>query len=171
MTLPASGQISMSQINTELGRSSTATISLDTAENGGYATINTDSTSRPSATNPASMSEWYGYNHNASSTKTLYWNLSRLGPTGGLLTITQNGTSRVSTSTNGANGNFVITTGDTIFVQITESPKVIGDSTIISVDNYNTGVNYYYVSNLDALSSKTFTVTAGINYLVSATQG
>ena len=57
----------MSQINTELGRSSTATISLDTAENGGYATINTGSSSRPSSTNPASMSEWYGYDHNASS--------------------------------------------------------------------------------------------------------
>jgi hypothetical protein len=57
----------MSQINTELGRSSTANISLDTAENGGYATINTASSSRPSATNPATMSEWYNYNHNASS--------------------------------------------------------------------------------------------------------
>jgi len=66
MTLQSSGQISMSQINTELGRSSTATISLDTAENGGYATINTNSSSRPSSGNPAAMSEWYSYNHNAS---------------------------------------------------------------------------------------------------------
>lgn len=65
MTLVSSGTIRMSDINTELGRSSTATISLDTAENGGYATINTNSASRPSSTNPASMSEWYGYNHNA----------------------------------------------------------------------------------------------------------
>lgn len=63
--MPASGTISMSQINTELGRSSTATISLDTAENGGYATINVNSSSRPSASNPASLSEWYSYNHNA----------------------------------------------------------------------------------------------------------
>ena len=74
MTMPASGTISMSQINTELGRSSTAQISLNTAEDGGYATINTNSSSRPSSSNPASMSEWYSYNHNASAPGyTLYW--------------------------------------------------------------------------------------------------
>jgi len=66
MTLPASGSsISMSQINTELGRSSTATISLDTAENGGYGAINTCSSPFPLSANPASMSEWYSYNHSA----------------------------------------------------------------------------------------------------------
>jgi len=65
MTMPASGTIRMSQINTELGRSSTAAISLDTAENGGYAAINQASASRPSSSNPASLSEWYSYNHNA----------------------------------------------------------------------------------------------------------
>lgn len=67
MALPSSGQISMSQINTELGRASNSQISLDTAENGGYATINTNSTSRPNASNPAAMSEWYSYNHSAAS--------------------------------------------------------------------------------------------------------
>lgn len=66
MPLPSSGQISMSQINTELGRSSTAQISLDAAENGAYGGINVNSASRPNSSNPAAMSEWYGYNHNAS---------------------------------------------------------------------------------------------------------
>jgi hypothetical protein len=66
MALQGSGSISMSQINSELQRSSTATISLDAAENGSYATINTCSSSRPSSGNPASMSEWYSYNHTAS---------------------------------------------------------------------------------------------------------
>lgn len=66
MTLPASGQISIGDINTELGRASnTANTSLNDAEDGVYATINTASSSRPSSTNPASMSEWYSYNHNA----------------------------------------------------------------------------------------------------------
>jgi hypothetical protein len=66
MALQGSGSISMSQINSELQRSSTSTISLDAAENGSYATINTCSSSRPSSGNPASMSEWYSYNHTAS---------------------------------------------------------------------------------------------------------
>ena len=65
MTLQSSGTIRMSNINSELGRSSTANISLDAAENGGYGAINTNSASRPSSNNPASISEWYGYDHNA----------------------------------------------------------------------------------------------------------
>lgn len=76
MTMPASGTIRMSQINTELGRSSTASISLDTAENGGYAAINQASASRPNSSNPALLSEWYNYNHNATVlqyTYTLYY--------------------------------------------------------------------------------------------------
>lgn len=71
MTLPSSGNsIAMSQINTELARSAGTSISLDTAENGGYATINIYSPSRPASGNPASMSEWYSYNHSATTTTT-----------------------------------------------------------------------------------------------------
>jgi len=61
MTLPASGQLSMSGINAELGRSSTAEISLDSAENGTYIAINSGCGPTPSSANPASMSEWYSY--------------------------------------------------------------------------------------------------------------
>ena len=65
MPLPTSGQIGMSQINTELRRVSSSYISLDTAENGGYAGINQNSSNRPNSGNPAAISEWYGYNHRA----------------------------------------------------------------------------------------------------------
>jgi hypothetical protein len=68
MALQSSGQISMGDINVELGRTRTAIISLDTAENGGYVTINARSTNKPSATNPATISEWYSYNHSGVDT-------------------------------------------------------------------------------------------------------
>ena len=57
------GSVSMFGINLELGRASNAQISLDAAENGSYAAINSCSPSRPSSSNPAAMSEWRGYNH------------------------------------------------------------------------------------------------------------
>ena len=65
MTLPSSGQISFSDVNTELGRGSTDEMSLANAETGVYAPINQNSPSRPNGSSPYSMSEWYGYNHNA----------------------------------------------------------------------------------------------------------
>ena len=68
MALQSSGTIKMSEINTELGRTSTATISLDSAESGTYGAINTSSASYPNDARPASMSEWYSYDHSASDT-------------------------------------------------------------------------------------------------------
>lgn len=66
MSLPSSGEIKLSQINTELGRSGNATIALNSAEDGGYAPINQCSSQRPNPANSARMSEWYSYNHTAS---------------------------------------------------------------------------------------------------------
>ena len=79
MALPSSGNsISASQINTELGRTSTkGDSSMKNLSRGtnsghsvgtGYGSINSSSTSKPNATAPYSWSEWYGYNHSASST-------------------------------------------------------------------------------------------------------
>jgi hypothetical protein len=65
MALPASGEISFANINTELGRASTLTIGLNEAEAGTYGTINTNSSSRPNGTTPNAMDEWYSYNHSA----------------------------------------------------------------------------------------------------------
>ena len=77
MALQSSGTIKMSEINTELGRTSTATISLDSAESGTYATINTASASTPNNARPASMSEWYSYDHSASAASGYDGSLSR----------------------------------------------------------------------------------------------
>lgn len=63
MPLPLSGTLTMNQIRAELGIPSQAPFSLDTAENGGYVTLNPCSPYLPSPGNPASISEWYGYNH------------------------------------------------------------------------------------------------------------
>lgn len=63
MPLPSSGQIAASQINTELGRSSTAQMSIVSARNGSYATINDASGFRPTAgpNYGYAYSDWYGY--------------------------------------------------------------------------------------------------------------
>ena len=68
MTLPASGTISFYDINIELGRSGTALIGIDNAENGDYGAINKCSSPFPASSNPAAITEWYSYNHNASTT-------------------------------------------------------------------------------------------------------
>ena len=66
MTMPSSGEITMQQINVELRRSScVAQIGLDDAENGAYGAINQFSARRPNPSNPASLDEWYGYDHRA----------------------------------------------------------------------------------------------------------
>ena len=70
MALAASGQISISQINTELGRTSTTTnTSLAQCSDGTNGTINTANATadRPNTTAPHSMSEFYSYNHTLSS--------------------------------------------------------------------------------------------------------
>lgn len=93
MALPTSGEISFGQINSELGRSFTALIGIDEAENGVYATINTFSAFRPDSANPASISEWYRYNHTA-------------GPS---VQCTFNPTNTITPSNNNINGTLVIT--------------------------------------------------------------
>ena len=72
MAVPGSGTISLGRIRQELETSNyaasvytAAATNLDTAENGGYYTLNPCSPALPLAANPARMSEWYGYDHNA----------------------------------------------------------------------------------------------------------
>jgi hypothetical protein len=66
MALPSSGEISFSEINTELGQSSDAQLSLNDAAQGNVAAINTNSANTPDSSTPHSISEWYSYDHSAS---------------------------------------------------------------------------------------------------------
>ena len=71
MTLTSSGQIKISEINTEFGRTSTtANSSLEDLSDGTVATINTlnASADRPDGAAPHAMSEFYSYNHSAATT-------------------------------------------------------------------------------------------------------
>lgn len=67
--LPASGELKISDIRSQLSIPTKVDFSLDKAENGdisaGYQKINLCSEYKPSDTDPASFSEWYRYNHNA----------------------------------------------------------------------------------------------------------
>ena len=69
MALASSGTISVSQINTELGRTSTSSnTSLTSLNTGAHVSINSNSTSKPNSSTPHQMSEWYSYNHSTSGT-------------------------------------------------------------------------------------------------------
>ena len=71
MALTSSGQIKISEINTEFGRTSnTANSSLEDLSDGTVATINTlnASADRPDGAAPHAMSEFYSYNHSAATT-------------------------------------------------------------------------------------------------------
>jgi|SRR5210317_707810 hypothetical protein len=65
MALPSSGQISFSDINTELGQSSDAQLSLSDAVQGNVVAINTNSENIPDESPPHPISQWYGYDHSA----------------------------------------------------------------------------------------------------------
>ena len=64
MALPSSGQISFANINTELGRPTTAQIGINQAELGAYVLINPSSSAKPDGSNPNAIAEWHSYNHN-----------------------------------------------------------------------------------------------------------
>ena len=72
MALQSSGQISISDIKTELGTSSSSNLNLKGLETGTFGTINTGSASYPNGSAPYAMSEWYSYDHSASSWSNSY---------------------------------------------------------------------------------------------------
>lgn len=120
MALPSSGQISMGDINVELGRSRTSTISLDAAENGSYAGINGCSPVVPNSGNPARMSEWRGYNHsfaccnapsisnNSTSSSSFTINISYSNCSAMHVEYSSNGGGSWSTNTGGCNSTSTV---------------------------------------------------------------
>jgi len=75
MALQSSGEIKFSQLTAELNQSAASQFSISGAAEGGYEVINTASSSKPNDSAPHSISEWYGYDHSASSTTAsdYYW--------------------------------------------------------------------------------------------------
>jgi len=76
MALVSSGQISISDIYTEINGSGpglNAGIGMAELAGGTYGTINTNSTSYPNDSVPHAINEWYSYDHNASGTSYNEW--------------------------------------------------------------------------------------------------
>ncbi len=129
MALTSSGQIAMSEINTELGRTSTtANTSLEDQSDGTYATINTanNSADRPDGSAPHAMTEFYSYDHDLSSTSWSTSNNTNLHLNGdpgttdvsnsdAEMTVTggSGGTSCSVTTTGGPFGTFTLAVGTT----------------------------------------------------------
>lgn len=116
MAVPGSGAISLGQIRQELqtanyagGAYTAASTSLDLAENGTYATINTCSPYYPLSANPANMSEWYGYDHDAPCAVSQYaLDDGGAGSTNALYDSNDNYPGVVSTTMPDMFGNYVV---------------------------------------------------------------
>ena len=73
MTVPASGELSLGKIGKEIRATGTSNnydngpytgqTGLNAAEDGTYGGVNAYANPKPSSNNPATMTEWYGYNH------------------------------------------------------------------------------------------------------------
>ena len=196
MSLTASGQISMNDINGEFGRSgTTANSSLEDLSDGTVATINTNNASddRPDGSAPHSMSEFYSYDHDLAGTSfsmTDNTNANIVGLPGGTeqsnkdaqfaLTSGSGGTTASVSTTGGPFGNFklaISASGDpgTLNGQNNSGTGYItvssaNSNTILS--NFNSNTRYvrtqwqHTPSNKDGTGAYTLTFT---NNSVSAT--
>ena len=158
MALPNSGQISFSNLRTELGIPSQAPFSITSAATGVYVTINQDSPSKPNSTAPHAISEWYGYNHTFSAARSITIELNGVsGPT--TLTAFKNGVSYLTRNTTG-NAIGSITPGDTFAGRITGDGSTTMDLEVIST----TRGSLYAVFDHDSsftLDSPTFFLESG----------
>jgi len=82
MPLQSSGTITVDDIYTELGNSNiglSGGVALSALETGAFGSINTNSTNKPDGSTPYAMSEWYGYDHNATGATLTAYNSSNFG--------------------------------------------------------------------------------------------
>jgi hypothetical protein len=109
MALTSSGTISMSDIRTELGDS--GAISLKEASDGTIATINTanDADDRPNGSAPHAMSEFYSYDHSASSPSTAFNAPSNFSmPSGRASQVLYSGVKTIAVTTGPFSGNTTV---------------------------------------------------------------
>lgn len=156
MPLPSSGQISFSNLRTELGIPSQAPFSITSAATGGYVTINQSSPSKPNSTAPHAISEWYGYNHTFSAARSIAIELTVTSGTA-TLTAFKNGVSYLTRNTNGAKFGS-ITPGDTFAGRITRSSLTMMDLEVFSTTR---GGLYAVYDSWETLNSPTFTLQSG----------
>lgn len=162
MTLVRSGQLGLGDINVELGRSRTSQISLDTAENGGYGAINQNSRSRPSSTNPAAVSEWYGYNHTfvpAPVTSNILWEYINDASTTTPFRIYVNGTA-IANVTLSTIGESAAAFGATVSIEVYDNGRLGGSTTSLLVQRDNTEI--FYQGSQDANIFHSFVVQTGV---------
>ena len=185
MTLPASGEVSMSMINTEFGRTSnTANTSLSDLSDGTVATINTANASadRPDGSTPHNMSEFYSYDHDLSSTSfspTSFTGVT-LGGDAGDTASSSNKTFTLTGGSGGCSGNLTTTGGPfgnfKVAVATSGTPSTFLTQTQINSDSLYTGWNSgdrvhrtqweHTPSNKDGTGTYTWTIT---NNSVTAT--
>lgn len=173
MALQYSGSISMGQINVELGRGASVPISLDAAENGTYATINTNSANYPSGGNPASMSEWYGYNHTAVAPAIpIFWNFYTGVCTGDYLQLFKNGVLMVNATVGPLAGNFTALNGDLIDVYGASGIKGTGcDNVSIFIYQNGSEIGSSFAPGYSNTVNSNFNVYAGSDYTVNGYVG
>ena len=185
MAITSSGEIKISDINTEFGRSgTTGDSSLEDLSDGTVATINTtnDSDDRPDTNAPHAMSEFYSYDHDLASTSfspTSFTGVTLGGDAGDTasssnktftLTGGSGGCSGAITTTGGPFGNFKVA------VATSGTPSSFRTQTQINGDSVYTGWNSgdrihrtqweHTPSNKDGTGTYTWTIT---NNSVTAT--
>lgn len=134
MTLPSSGQLSLGDIAGELGVIP-SNFSLNSAESGTYATINTASPSYPDGVTPNAVSEWYSYNHSAASLTS--FNLDFIGFDNTLESCI-NDRPDINTAWHDGSGTYPVS-GDTIYQDSGGSNAFAGDNLYYKVtDQGNT---------------------------------